>query len=87
MCNSNNDSSNNQCEKSPSCNTFFQGFQLIVFENKPTFIKKAVLHATTLMQCTARQVLGDIFSTNQGNGTEMTFVTEPTKINLKNLKI
>ena len=28
---------------------FFAGFQLPVFENKRTFIKKAVLHATTLM--------------------------------------
>ena len=36
--------------------TFFAGFQLTVFENKLTFLKKAVLHTTTLMHCKARQV-------------------------------
>ena len=48
----------------PPGNTFFKGFQLTAFENKPTFIKKAVLHTTTLMQGTARQVLDDVFSSN-----------------------
>ena len=37
-------------------------------------MKKAVLHTTTLMHCKSRQVLRDPFSTNQGNGSEITFV-------------
>ena len=44
--------------------TFFAGFQLTVFENKLTFLKKAVLHTTTLMHCKARQVLGNLLMTN-----------------------
>ena len=64
----------------------FAGFQLTVFENKRTFMKKAVLHTTTLMHCKARKVLRDLFSTNQGNGPEMRFVARATKINLTNLK-
>ena len=64
----------------------FVGFQLTFFENKGTFIKKAVLHATTLMYCKARQVLRDLFGTNQANGSDMTFVAGATKINLKNLE-
>ena len=47
--------------------------------------KKAVLHTATPMHCKARQVF-DPFSINQGNGSEMTFVVEATKVNLKNLK-
>ena len=43
----------------------FSGFQLTVFENKRSFMKKTVLHTTTLMHCKARQVLRDLFSTNQ----------------------
>ena len=43
----------------------FVRFQSTVFENKRTFIKKPVLHTTTLMRCTPRQVLCDPFSTNQ----------------------
>ena len=39
-------------------------------------MKKAVLHTTTLMQCKAIQVLHDLSSTNQRNGSEM---TGPTK--------
>ena len=39
-------------------------------------MKKAVLHTTALMNYKARQVLCDLFSTNQGNGSEMTFVEE-----------
>ena len=35
----------------------------------------------------ARHVLCGLFSTNQGNGSEVTFVAGATKINLKNLKI
>ena len=62
------------------------GFQLTVFEDKRTFMKKTVLHTTTLMHCKAWQVLRDLFSTNQGNGSEIRFVAGATKINLKNLK-
>ena len=47
-------------------------------------MKKVVLHITTLMHRKTRQVLRDLFSTNQGN--EMTFVAATSKINLKNLK-
>ena len=39
------------------------------------------------MHCKARQVLRDLFSTNQGNGSEMTFVAGATKVHVKNLKI
>ena len=64
----------------------FIGFQLTVFENKRTFMKKAVLYTTTLMQYKARHVLRNLFSTDQGNGSYMTFVAGATKISLKNLK-
>ena len=37
-------------------------------------MKKAVLHTNTLMHSKARQVYRDLFSTNQGNGSEMAFV-------------
>ena len=47
-------------------------------------MKKVVLHITTLMHRKTRQVLRDLFSTNQGNA--MTFVAAASKINLKNLK-
>ena len=49
-------------------------------------MKKAVLSTTALIHCKARHVLGDLFRTNQGNGSEMTFVVGVTKINVKNLK-
>ena len=50
-------------------------------------MKKSVLHITTLMHCKARrQVLRDLFSTNQENVSEMSFVAGATKINLKNSK-
>ena len=49
----------------------FMGFQLTVVENKRTFMKKSVLHTATLMDCKARQVLRDLFSTNQENGSDM----------------
>ena len=54
--------------------------------NKLTFVEKAVLHKNTPMHCKARPVLLDFGSTNQGNGSEITFVAEAYKINLKNLK-
>ena len=49
-------------------------------------MKKAVLHTTALIHCKARHVLRDLFSTNQGNGSEMTFVAGASKINVRNLK-
>ena len=49
-------------------------------------MKKAVLHTATPMHCKARHVLRDLFSINQGNSSEMTFVVEATKVNLKNFK-
>ena len=39
MYNNNNDDNNNQCSKFPG-KTFFVRFQLTVFENKGTFMKK-----------------------------------------------
>ena len=44
------------------------------------------LYCIQKLRCTARQVLRDLFSTNQGNGSEMTFGVGATKVNLKNLK-
>ena len=64
----------------------FEGFKYTAFENNLTFMKKAVLHTTTLMHSKSRQVLCDLFSTDQGNVSEMTFTAEATKINLENLK-
>ena len=49
----------------------FAGFQLTVFENKSTFVKKSVLHTTILMDSKARHCLRDLFN-NHGNGSEMT---------------
>ena len=49
-------------------------------------MKKAVLHTTTPMHCKARQVLRDLFGTNQGNVSKMTFVAGATKVHVKNLK-
>ena len=64
----------------------FMGFQLTVVEIKDIFMKKAVLHTTTLRHCKARQILHDLFSADQGNGSDMAFVAGATKINLKNLE-
>ena len=66
--------------------TFFEEFQLTVFENKHTLLKKKLLHTTTLMHCKARHVLRNLFSANQGNGSKMAFVAGATKINLNKLK-
>ena len=44
------------------------------------------MYATTPMHCKARQVLRDLFSINQGNGSDVTFNAGATKVNLKNLK-
>ena len=38
------------------------------------------------MHCKAKQVFHDLLSANQGNGSDMTFVTGATKINPKKLK-
>ena len=64
----------------------FEEFQITVFKNKITFIKNSVSYTTTLMHCKCRNVLRDLFSPNQGNRSDMTFVPGVTKINLKNLK-
>ena len=56
------------------------------FENKRTFMKKAVLYTTTSIHCKAIHGLPDLFSTNKGNGSEMTCLAGAAKINLKNLK-
>ena len=47
-------------------------------------MKKAALHTATLMHCKTRQVLRDLFGTNQGNGSKMTFVAETNKVHMKN---
>ena len=49
-------------------------------------MKKVAVHTTALMHCKSRQILRDLFSTNQGNGSEMLFVVGTTKFKLKNLK-
>ena len=49
-------------------------------------MKKAVLHTTTLMHCKAIQVLRDLLSSNQGNGSKMTFVAGTNEVHIKNLK-
>ena len=38
----------------------FCGISKTLFKNKLTFMKKAVLHTSTLMHCKAKQVLGDL---------------------------
>ena len=55
-------------------------------KNKLTFVNKAVLPKNTPMHCKAGQVLLDLCSTNQGNGSEIISVIEAYKINLKNYK-
>ena len=47
MYDSNNYNNIDECQKFPG-QTFFAEFQLTVFKNKRTFIKKAVLNTTTL---------------------------------------
>ena len=44
------------------------------------------MHATTPMHCKARQVLRDLFSINQENGSDVTFNAGATNVNLKHLK-
>ena len=54
----------------------FCGISIYSFENNLTFIKKLYC---TLMHYKARQVLLDLFSTNQGNSSETIFVAGATK--------
>ena len=48
--------------------------------------KRGLLLTTTLTCCKARQVLCDLFSTNQESHSEMTFAVGATKIKSKALK-
>ena len=78
MCN-NNDYNDN--------NTFLQNFSKMFSKIKlSTFVKKFVLNTATLNACKARQVLCNLFITNNGNGSEMAFVAGATKIKPTNLK-
>ena len=49
-------------------------------------MRKAVLHTTTRMHCKTRHVLHDLFRTNQGNDSKMTFVVGTNKVHMKNVK-
>ena len=62
----------------------FAGFQSTVCKNKLTFMKKAVLYTTSL-DCKVRYVLCDLFSTNQENGSEITFVAGAKNQKFENL--
>ena len=60
------------------------GFQSKVRKKETYFYeKKAVLQTVSLMHSKARHVLYDLFSTNQGHGSEITFVAGVTKISIK----
>ena len=59
------------------------GFQLTVFENKGIFMKKSVLHTTTPTHFKARQILRNLFGTNQANGSDMIFDQRQKSENLK----
>ena len=85
MYNENNDNNNNKCQKF-SEKTFSRDFNKQISKVNLLLWKKAVLHTTTLTHSKARQVLRDLFNTNQVNGSEITFVAGITKINLKKLK-
>ena len=65
-----------------SWENIFMRFQLTFFENKRTFMKKAALHTNTLMHCNARQVLCDLFSTNQENRSDIINYTVMEDLNL-----
>ena len=72
------------------CSSFlerhFCGITITFLKINVLLWQKAVLHVTTLILCKARQVLRDLFNTNQGNDSDITFVAGATKINLQNLK-
>ena len=73
MCNNNDDNDSN---------TFLQSFSKMFSKIKlSAFVKKSVLNA-----CKARQVLCNLFITNNGNGSEMAFVAGAIKIKPTNLK-
>ena len=74
------------CNNNNHLERHFCGISIYILKNNLTFMKKAALHMITLIHCKARQVLCNLFSTNEGNGLEITFVAGATKINLKNLK-
>ena len=70
-----------------SWNDIFCGISINSFRKQMNFYeKKSVLHTTTLTHCKAKHVFHDLFSTNQGNGSYMTFMAGATKINLKNFE-
>ena len=72
MCNNNDDNDNNK---------FLQSFSKMFSKIKlSTFVKKAVLNTATLNACKTRQVLCNLFITNNENGSEMAFVTGATKV-------
>ena len=48
--------------------------------------KKAVLYTATLMHRRVAQPSRDLFSTKQGNGSEMAFMARSHEINTKNMK-
>ena len=61
----------------------FSGTSMNSFWKKIYFHQKAVLHTTTPMHSKGRETLRNLYSTNQGNSSEIAFAL---KINLKNLK-
>ena len=83
MYNNNNDNNNNQCQKFP-VKTFLRGFNKEFVKINLLLRKKAVLHTTSLMHCKGRHVLWNLLSTNEGNGSEITFVAGTTKSTSEN---
>ena len=61
------------------CKEIFTLCQKAVFEYKITFVRKAVVHTTILIHCKPGQILRNLFSFIQGNGSEMTFVVGAKK--------
>ena len=84
--NNNNNNNNQKCQKFPG-KTFLRDFNKQFLKINLLLWKKAALHTNSLMHYNARHVLCSLLSTNQENSSEMTFVTETTKINHKKLKI
>ena len=73
MYNENNDNNNNQFQMFPG-KTFSQDFNKKFSKVSLRLWKKAVLQTAILTHCKARQVLWDIFNSNQGNVWEITFL-------------
>ena len=84
MYNENNDN-NNQCQRFPG-KTFSRDFNKWFSKVNLLLWKKGCTTNNHSTHCKARQVLRDLFNTNQVNGSEITFVAGITKINLKKLK-